>query len=558
MARLVDRSWEPKFIEHLRHIPVVSRAAHACGIESGTAQRHRKLYKLFAVAWEEALEAGLDGVEVKAYEGVVDAEQPSENLAKWILSRRRPDKWGAHRENAPENVTPQDMILPPPVTPAEAGSRWVSEWKHTPAHLQYISNEISSVLWRPRRLVITVPVRHGKTTLCSWATPLWFLSQRPQGRLLVTAHGADFARSWGRRVRDSIEEYPESGLTLHKSAGEMHSWELETGGGLHTAGVGGSVTGRGFDLIIVDDPVKNIEDAYSETYREKTWDWFQGTLQSRLAPNGSIVILMSRWHEDDLVGRLFDDDFENEKYDLIHLQALCEDEATDPFGRKEGAALWPEGGQTVEHLDGRRQAAGSVMWSANWQGRPAPLEGNLFRVENWNYLVGDLPEGVDVRAWDLAASEKGDYTVGVLMRLCDNGVIVVRDVERFRLSPGARDARIRLTAERDGQSTVVSVPDDPGAAGTSQVTYIKRDVLQGYKVHASPETGDKVIRAIPYAARQETGRVWLVRSSWNRLYVDELSKVAESGKSGARHDDQVDASSRGHSFLTNKLKARFW
>lgn len=574
--------WEPLFLAALSQHGIAAVAAREAGVSYDAAYRRRGRVPAFKAKWIEAVAQAKGEVESRLHKGVINGDaraieywQNRHDPVSAIVQQELEDR----EQELLDAAKASGSLLAPPRSPADAGDRWVHEWTHTPPHLDIVADQIKSTLYRSRRIVVTIPVRHGKTTLCSWATPLWFLANRPQGRILITAHGAEFARSWGRKVRDTVEEFPDYGWKVKAGAGTQNSWELESGGSLHTAGVGGSITGRGFDLIIVDDPIKSLEDAYSETYREKAWDWFQGTLQSRLQPGGSIIVLMSRWHEDDLVGRIFDPDFSAERYDEIHIPAFSDGEDEDALGRPEGNALWDEGGQTKDHLENRRQAAGRVMWSANWQGRPTPLEGNLFRYENWAYLPDwlawildvedelEVPEehralwarmqGTDVRGWDLASSEKGDYTVGVLMRLTyEDQVIIVRDVERFRLTPGARDKRIRRVAELDGDGVTHSFPNDPGAAGDAQVHYIKRDTLKGFRIHESPETGDKVVRAIPFATRQENGRVILVQGRWNKAYTRELATVSEDGKGGGRYDDQMDASSRGHTFLTKRIRGR--
>lgn len=568
--------WEKEFLEHYGKHGHEPSAAKTVGIDPSTVRHRRRKYPEFAVRMAKAFDAGIAG-EVAGQELRNIFAGNQRTLERWQNKAQKRSLEAVLQKQ--ETAGAANAALAPPRSPADAGERWVHEWTHTPNHLDLVADQIKSTLYRPRRLVVTIPVRHGKTTLCSWATPLWFFARRPKGSILITAHGAEFAHTWGRKVRDTIEEFPEYGWKIKEGASKQNTWELESGGRLHTAGVGGSITGRGFDLIIVDDPIKSLEDAYSETYRQKAWDWFQGTLQSRLQPGGSIIVLMSRWHEDDLVGRIFDPDFETESYDEIHIPAYSDGEEEDALGRKEGEVLWPEGGQTKEHLERRRRAAGRVMWSANWQGLPTPLEGNLFRYENWLYmpswmgLLMDIEEeedvaeeyrplwnrlqGVDVRGWDLASSEKGDYTVGALMRLTyEDQVVIVRDVARFRLTPGSRDKRIRWIAELDGSGVTHSFPNDPGAAGDAQVHYLKRDTLKGFRVHESPETGDKIVRAIPYATRQENGRAILVQAPWNKAYTKELATVAEDGKSGGRHDDQLDASSRGHVFLTSRLRGR--
>ena len=229
-----------------------------------------------------------------------------------------------------------------------------------------------------------MPVRHGKSELCGYWTPIWYLLNRPRtGRVLIATHNDDFATFFGRRIRDRLKETPRMGLQIRADASAAGSWQLESGGNLHTAGVGGSITGRGFDLIICDDVVKDFESAHSERQRDIVWDWFRGTLGSRLQPGGSIVIVQSRWHEDDLVGRLLGDEYESEQYDSIDLPAIATER--DALGREPGDALWPDEWPLAE-LARRRTAVGSLVWSAQYQGAPTTPEGNLFKRGAWRYI----------------------------------------------------------------------------------------------------------------------------------------------------------------------------
>ena len=271
------------------------------------------------------------------------------------------------------------------VNPAACAARWSGGAWQRARHLTYLARIIAGTLVTAKRLVVTAPVRHGKSELISLWTPVWFFANRPDAHVAVCSHGSEFARRWGRRVQDTLEQNPEIGVRVRPDVSAQASWETTATGEMHTVGTGGSITGRGFDLIVVDDPVKDMADGFSAHQRDLAWEWFEGTLNSRLEGEGSIIVLMSRWHRDDMVGRLLAG--EGEPYEVVHLDALCETEE-DPLGRQVGEALWPEK-WPVARLDRRRQAVGSVTWNAQYQGRPGDPKGRLFLRNYWRHCGAD-------------------------------------------------------------------------------------------------------------------------------------------------------------------------
>ena len=387
-----------------------------------------------------------------------------------------------------------------------------------------------------------MPVRHGKSELCGHWTPIWYLLNRPKtGRALIATHNDDFASFFGRRIRDRLRESSRLGLQVRTDVSAAGSWQLTSGASLHTAGVGGSITGRGFDLIIVDDAVKDFEAAHSERQREALWEWFTGTLSSRLQPGGSIVIIQSRWHRDDLVGRLLGQEYESEEYEVIDLPAIATER--DVLGREPGDVLWPEE-WPAEELARRRKAVGGLVWAAQYQGSPTTPEGNIFRRGWWRYIdAGEMPKtDMSIRFWDLGYSDApdADYTVGSLMHRAGDRIII-SDVDRFRLTAGKRDKRIKETAARDGHGVIIGLPNDQG-----QIAHFEEHVLQGHYIEEVKEIKDKLSRAVPFAARVEGGDVYLVRAGWNTDFVNEAAEFP-----GGAHDDQVDSPANAYSIVVD-------
>lgn len=173
-------------------------------------------------------------------------------------------------------------------------------------HIDFLGKKIAhTARGHSPRLIVAMPPRHGKSHLVSLFTPVWFLENFPHKKIILCSYEAEFAASWGRKVRDLIKEKQDLlRVRISESSSAAHSWETNQKGGMFTAGVGGPVTGKGADLLLVDDPIKNAEEAHSETYREKLWDWWVSTAYTRLEPGGAAIVMHTRWHEDDLAGRL--------------------------------------------------------------------------------------------------------------------------------------------------------------------------------------------------------------------------------------------------------------
>jgi predicted phage terminase large subunit-like protein len=256
-----------------------------------------------------------------------------------------------------------------------------------------------------------------------------------------------------------------------------------------------------------------------------------------LKPNGRIVLIMTRWHEDDLAGRLMRGET---AWEVLRLPALAE--ANDSLGRAFGEALWPEW-QNKAELERRRLEVGERAFAALYQQNPRPPEAMFFNTRRLRIIAEAPALNRTIRAWDLAAAlpapgRDPDYTVGLKLGVTESKEIIVLDIVRMRATPGEVESKIAETAKLDGASTMIALPKDPGQAGTAQVAYLTRTLL-GYKIDATPETGSKAQRAMPAAAQMDAGNVLLLAGPWNLGFLRELSAFPDSEK-----DDQVDAFSR--------------
>ncbi len=416
------------------------------------------------------------------------------------------------------------------------------------AHHELLLRELETVSrGQVDRLMIQMPPGSAKSTFASTLFPVWWFSQHPGSSVIAASHTASLARHFSKRVRDLIAtEEPRLGYHLVKGDRASPHWRLSNGSEYFAAGTRGSIVGRRADLVILDDPIGNQMQADRLGDRDRLWDWYRSDLTTRLKPNGRVILIMTRWHEDDLAGRLADQP--EGGWRVLRLPALAEE--NDPLNRSIGEPLWPEW-EDLAALARKRVQVGERTWSAMFQQSPRPPEGGLFRLTK--LLPEDSPPSdgaATVRAWDLAATDLAtgsnpDWTAGVKLRLVRPGRYVVLDVVRLRGSPWEVEKAIFAAAEADGRAVHIGLPEDPGQAGKAQSSYLT-GLLAGYHVVTTRETGSKYLRAQPLASQVEAGNVAFVRGPWNRAFLDELRDFPHGGK-----DDQVDAFVRAFGTLNS-------
>jgi predicted phage terminase large subunit-like protein len=394
------------------------------------------------------------------------------------------------------------------------------------------------------RLMLLLPPGSAKSTYASLIFPPWWFARHPTSSILATSHTASLARHFGRGVRALVEEHaPRLGYALDPTSRAAHSFAITTGGEYYATGVRGPITGRRADLIIIDDPIKSQGEADSPAARDYLWSWFRSDLVTRLKPRGRILLIMTRWHPDDLGGRILGS---ADTWRTLRLPALAE--AEDPLGRMPGDALWPEW-ETTEAISRKRAIIGERAFSTLFQQDPRPRSGRLFLPARMP-IVDNPVTTTAVRAWDLAATAESagrdpDFTVGLKLGRDAAGQFVVLDVVRFRGGPHEVEQAIVMTAAADGPAVTIGLPQDPGQAGRAQIRYLTSR-LAGHRVVASPETGAKETRAMPAASQANAGNLSLRRAPWNRPLLEELQDFPNGAK-----DDQADALSRAFSLLTD-------
>jgi predicted phage terminase large subunit-like protein len=396
------------------------------------------------------------------------------------------------------------------------------------------------------RLMILMPPGSAKSTYASVIFPAWWFTQHARSAVISASHSFSLAEHFSRRVRALIiKKRDYLGYSVTPDQRAVDTWATNKGGEYIAVGVRGAITGRRADLVLIDDPIKSQADAESSRHRDHIWDWYRSDVMTRLKPGGKVVLIMTRWHPDDLGGQLLQQ--AATEWRVVRLPALAE--PGDPLGRMVGAPLWPEW-EDHEALLRKRELVGERAWSALFQQNPLPSGGRLFSVDRVAIANPERDlEAVIVRAWDLAATgstgrNDPDWTVGVKLSRDKNGRYVILDVVRIRGTPGQVEELIFNTARKDGTKVIVAIPEDPGQAGKSQMSYLTRQ-LAGFHVMSSRETGSKATRAMPLASQVEAGNVSVIRAEWSRTLLDEMRDFPWGKK-----DDQVDALVRAFTTLT--------
>jgi predicted phage terminase large subunit-like protein len=380
--------------------------------------------------------------------------------------------------------------------------------------------------------------------------PVYRLQHDPTLKVIVGAYNQRLANTFSRKARRVAIQV---GIPLSPERKAVEDWETAAGGGFRAVGVGAGVTGTGGDLILVDDPVRSRDDAESAVYRDRVWDWYRDDLYTRLEPGGSVILTMTRWHADDLAGRILQSE-DGPNWTVLRLPALAEEE--DLLGRAPGEALCPERFDRSA-LEGIRTVLGARSFAALYQGDPQPAEGGVIRTDKIEVVEAVPRVARRVRYWDLAASQnQGDRSASLLMARAEDGLFYVEDVTSGQWSAGERNSRLLETIQRDKEryagEVATWIPQDPGAAGKEVAEALVRG-LAGYRIQAERVTGSKEVRAQPFAAQCEAGNVKLLKGRWNAELLEEFRAFPFG-----RFDDAVDAASGAFAKLATSGKLFLW
>ena len=419
---------------------------------------------------------------------------------------------------------------------------------HVPARHHVFVNEKLEAVERGEitRLMLFEPPGHAKSTYASHLFPAWYLGRNPDRSVIAASHTSQLATRFGRKVRNLFgsPDWPFEDVALAGDSRAADQWETTAGGEYFAAGVSGAIAGRRTDLGIIDDPIKGRKDADSITVRENLWEWYRADFHNRLKPNAAIILIQTRWHEDDLAGRILPENYDGrtgwvrgrdgERWFVVNLPAFAE--SGDPLGRAVGEALWPDF-YTHEILTREKVVQGPRNWSALYQQRPAPEEGDYFRKDWWRWYETAPPLNTlrIIAASDYAVTaDDGNYTVHGVAGVDPDDNLYVLDWWRDQT---ASDVWIETLLDLMQKWKPVEWAEESGQIEKSVGPFInsrmrERQIYCHREQYTS--AADKPTRAQAFRARMAMGKVyWPKGAPW----VDAVYRVLMTFPTGTVDDD---------------------
>ncbi len=398
-----------------------------------------------------------------------------------------------------------------------------------------------------KRLIVTLPPRHGKSELISKYFPAWYLGVYPDKRVMLASYEASFAATWGRKARDVLTEYGSVlfQVDVSQSSSAADQWDIAGHtGGMSTAGIGGSLTGRGANLMILDDVLKNAEEAASQTIKEKHWEWFQSTAYTRLEPDASVIVVMTRWHEADLVGHLLSENNRgDEPWTVFSFPALAEanervtlrypmQRGVVAYERKIGEALWAAR-FTAERLQAIKTTVGSRVWAALYQQHPSPDAGLIWRREWFSQRYTAVPACQMIIQTIDSAFKTGvanDFTSIATWGQTPTGYYLL-DLFHARVEfPELKRAVVDSAAKWKPHAVLI----EDKASGQSVIQELRRETI--LPIVAFSPHGSKESRAAAVSPIAESNKLWLPdAASWLSDWIEEHIAFPN-----AAHDDMCD------------------
>lgn len=429
-----------------------------------------------------------------------------------------------------------------------------------PPHIRFLIAKLEQVERGDiRRLIVTLPPRHGKSMLCSQYFPAWFLGRNPTQHVITASHTEELSAVFGRRTRNLVSDAHHRAIfpacTLTADSGAASRFELTAGGSFLSVGRGSAVTGHGGTLVIVDDPVADAEQARSETVRRSVREWFESALYTRMPADGRMVLVMTRWHEDDLAGWLLRE-HAADGWEVVSLPAIAE--ADDAVGRREGEPLWPER-FPLPVLEAIKRAIGSYPWSALYQQRPQPEEGGIIQRAWCTKFYREPPKdlGIMVQSWDCTFknTSKSDFVAGHVWGLAGADFYLL-DRIHARLDLPATMAAIRTLSARWPRAYGKLVESK---ANGDAVVQMLRGSVSGL-ILVEPR-GGKESRLQSVSPLFQAGNIVLPDPTIAPWIEDVIAEWC--GFPNARHDDDCDAASQALLYIETQrargdVRVCFW
>lgn len=377
--------------------------------------------------------------------------------------------------------------------------------------------------------------------------PSWFIGRNPERRVIEVSYGDLLARRFGRLNKSKIEEFGAElfGIKIASENSSVINWGIENHGGqMVSAGFGGSITGQGADLLLIDDPIKNRKEADSQLFRDRLWDEYRNTLLTRLTPTARIIIILTRWHEDDLAGRILKEEGNN--WSILNLPAIAEKD--DLLGREEGKALWPEYGFDENYMTNIKVSIGSRAFNSLYQQRPSSIEGNLFKRDYFRYY-SELPRlnqiiiSLDCAFKDSSTSDYNAFLIIGRNRANFYALDLIKG--RFDIIKTMQILRNLCIKYPTARTKLIETK----ANGDAVIQMLRKDIpgIVGFNPDVS-----KVARAnavIPYF---EAGNFYLPEPTlnpWVEDYIEELVSFPNGV-----NDDCVDATTQALLYLSKSIR----
>lgn len=397
-------------------------------------------------------------------------------------------------------------------------------------------------------LMIEVPPRHGKSMTVTETFPSYYLGRNPEKRVITSAYSEGLARKFGRLNRNKFAEMSDNifGVSLATDNTSNTDWGIKGHrGGMISTGIGGSITGQGADCMIIDDPIKNAKEALSKTIRDNIWNEWESTLSTRLHDGASVIVIMTRWHEDDLIGRLL----ENSPYNWIRLRlpAIAEDD-DDLLNREIGEALCPELGYDEEWAALKKVEVGSRTWASLYQQRPAPEQGSIIKRE-WLKYISVPPARADnlIMSWDFTFkdSQASDYVVGQVWQKTGANYYMIDQVRGQMDFTSSKRALINLKKKYPRCRTIL-VEDK--ANGTAIINALQKDISGIIPITPKESKEARAYAVTPYF---EAGNVYILEN------IQDLNDTVEEFVAfpNGKNDDRVDCATQALNYFSSKPQA---